>query len=1375
MSQWIRRADVQGNINDIAYLDGQFYIATAGAGVWWWNGAGWDPLIEGLPDLNVKAICINPDNRYYIKVACSNGEVYFWDLGSTQTKWLLDGNGLQYSGVKPTDISMVRDSKSGVYYTYMTTDGSGILRQTGLNGSWSICQPLPGEIKYWKSIGTFPSEYYGHIVVAGRLDQPLIYYMLGSFTSWYTATLSPAPSYGPITSIAFNKIDFLMASAENGGIYYSSNLANWYRVCTNPSNPYLKYTSIDYLDLGTDYCVVSGTNFGLYSLTISGSGSCTKNFTPFVNYQGAVSSIKIANTSFAMAGGPSKGPVSFSPCDETSNFVNERNGLRDYNVLDITPSTIYQYSDNTIFVSSGVSGIYKNINEIVSTSNTKRGYFYRMFSDYKTDGLVPVLKVKIPPEGYWEGGCINQKVIYGLTDGYGIAYSSDGGRSWAYKNGQYISTNERLLDRQTITDMVFNSASNFIVSAYGKNVYQTTDGGSNYSVLGTPEIPNKNVLCLAKSPVAEYPVFAGVRVDNSTKAGLYIYTSSAGWTALTQTNGLSVSEVALHPNYPSTPWIFIGTENSGVWYSTNNGSSFTQLAGGDIPTNARVYDLKLSPDFVTDRSILVAANDQQSTLKKGIFFTKQGYGWNWYNISTGLENDRVLSVAFSPRFSSSGQIFAGTALFGLFDSNLNPTTPPQVNFMRTSGFFNVPPNITSISVAPDNPKVVFATTMFDGVFKSRDGGDSFLPWSANLLYSNGTEQCPVPSTLSVAVTEELAYPQTIYVSENFSSGIPTSWSVWNGGTSWTWRADNPCSRSIGAPLSSPFAIIDSDCEGSSASQDDWLVTPAVDTSSAGKINLQFDHYFLYYPGYGNDIGKIKVCSSATGGSCSSPSGNWQTVFSFKDKNFGPEKFTIDLTSYKGTNFRVAFHYTGAYDWYWIVDNVNIFDPYARRIVVGTKDYGIYWANYYDDRPGWDSFYQSNKTSGTINEIRYGSMQEDMRATDTVSGDFRSYDFGETWIQETGASYGLTDISYGRGLTRGLNQFVWGCSSGKSMSLRSGVCNYQGRAWYRPVGGTWTQCSTTGLDTCEDFRSILQVGSSSILLGSIDMGGSGNWVGLYRSDNSCTSFKPSSEGLPQNPKVYAFYQNSGSDKYILAAVEDSDPAAPDYGGIYYSDSTSNGRAWVKTNLPSSTPSSWEVSSSSTGTTIYAGLSSDGIFSSLPSSIPITSPPTAYFEVQEEACVNTSVQFYDYSAGKVTSWYWNFGDGGYSYSQNPSHSYSSSGTFYPSLTATNSNGSDYYPNYLYGVSIVIRDELDVGNTLRVNKTGLPNEIQITWNDITGETGYRVYASNISSSYQTSFPNLPQNTTSYTTTANYIYFRVQPLSSSYICGDGIIGGSW
>jgi len=53
---------------------------------------------------------------------------------------------------------------------------------------------------------------------------------------------------------------------------------------------------------------------------------------------------------------------------------------------------------------------------------------------------------------------------------------------------------------------------------------------------------------------------------------------------------------------------------------------------------------------------------------------------------------------------------------------------------------------------------------------------------------------------------------------------------------------------------------------------------------------------------------------------------------------------------------------------------------------------------------------------------------------------------------------------------------------------------------------------------------------------------------------------------------------------------------------------------------------------------------------------------------------TVNFTDLSTGSITSWSWTFGDGGTSTLQNPSHQYTSAGTYNVTLTVTGPGGSD-----------------------------------------------------------------------------------------------------
>ena len=69
------------------------------------------------------------------------------------------------------------------------------------------------------------------------------------------------------------------------------------------------------------------------------------------------------------------------------------------------------------------------------------------------------------------------------------------------------------------------------------------------------------------------------------------------------------------------------------------------------------------------------------------------------------------------------------------------------------------------------------------------------------------------------------------------------------------------------------------------------------------------------------------------------------------------------------------------------------------------------------------------------------------------------------------------------------------------------------------------------------------------------------------------------------------------------------------------------------------------------------------------------PTADFTADvTSGTTPLAVSFTDASTDVPTAWSWTFGDGGTSSAQNPSHTYTTAGTYTVSLTASNAFGSD-----------------------------------------------------------------------------------------------------
>jgi len=87
-------------------------------------------------------------------------------------------------------------------------------------------------------------------------------------------------------------------------------------------------------------------------------------------------------------------------------------------------------------------------------------------------------------------------------------------------------------------------------------------------------------------------------------------------------------------------------------------------------------------------------------------------------------------------------------------------------------------------------------------------------------------------------------------------------------------------------------------------------------------------------------------------------------------------------------------------------------------------------------------------------------------------------------------------------------------------------------------------------------------------------------------------------------------------------------------------------------------------------VIAGCGGGSSFQPTTPSIPVA----AYSFTPSSPTSGQAVTFTDISTGSPTAWAWSFGDGVTSTYQNPSHTYSTTGTFTVTLTASNAGGSN-----------------------------------------------------------------------------------------------------
>ncbi|MHC4115078.1 MAG: S8 family serine peptidase, partial [Planctomycetota bacterium] len=119
-----------------------------------------------------------------------------------------------------------------------------------------------------------------------------------------------------------------------------------------------------------------------------------------------------------------------------------------------------------------------------------------------------------------------------------------------------------------------------------------------------------------------------------------------------------------------------------------------------------------------------------------------------------------------------------------------------------------------------------------------------------------------------------------------------------------------------------------------------------------------------------------------------------------------------------------------------------------------------------------------------------------------------------------------------------------------------------------------------------------------------------------------------------------------------------------------------------------------------------------------------PPVADFTALPTAGeAPLSVKFTDLSSGKITSWFWDFGDGATSTEENPSHTYTVPNAYTVSLTVTNLSGSNTETKFNY-IGISPYDGVVQGwvHDIKTNKS--LEGVEVTLKPYTYEGGARDY---------------------------------------------------
>jgi len=231
--------------------------------------------------------------------------------------------------------------------------------------------------------------------------------------------------------------------------------------------------------------------------------------------------------------------------------------------------------------------------------------------------------------------------------------------------------------------------------------------------------PHDNIMAIAASPAfdSDKTLFCGLNHINfyimkSTNAGETWHPSQIGFPHF------RILSIVVSPDYQADGMVVVGTRGGGIYCSTDCGDSWFACNGGltnlaDLEVNTIIF----SPFFCSDRTVLIGTND-------GVFLSQDGC--NQWESSDSLALPVIRSMAISPAFESDGTCFAG------HDSGILRSTDGGWNWHELSATADY--CVTALAVSPrfSQDNVIFAGTAGDGVFKSRDRGDTWRKKSGGI-------------------------------------------------------------------------------------------------------------------------------------------------------------------------------------------------------------------------------------------------------------------------------------------------------------------------------------------------------------------------------------------------------------------------------------------------------------------------------------------------------------------------------------------------------------------------------------------------------------------------------------------------------------------